>query len=259
MSVYIFDTETTDRDPGREIIEACWLKLRPARDLFEGEDDIPPDLYYIESFSRRYKPATRKLSFGAMAVHHILPEELEGCAPSTDFQLPADATYLIGHSIDFDWEAAGAPANVKRIDTLGMAQWIWTETDSFSQSALLYYLQGPTDLTRATLKHAHGAAIDAQNNLRLLRHILARKPELRTWSALWAYSEECRIPRTCPMAKYRGVLLEDLDRGFIWWCLRQDFIDPYYRKGLERVIENDRKAALAPRTESGAVDDNRPF
>jgi exodeoxyribonuclease X len=241
MSVYVFDTETTDRDPGREIIEAAWLKLPTEPELFGGADRIPVELFAItETYSARFQPV-RRLSFGAMAVHHILPSELGQASPSSTFSLPDDVTYLIGHSIDFDWEAAGSPAHVKRIDTLGMAQWTWTECDSYSQSALLYYLLGATENTRAKLKHAHGALIDAQNNLVLLRHILEKHPEITTWSGLWDYSEECRIPRTCPMKKYAGVLLQDLDRSFIWWCLRQDFIDPYYRKGLERVIDTRRR------------------
>lgn len=258
MSTYIFDTETTDREPGREIIEAAWLKLREAKDLFGDANTIPEDLYYIEAYGQRFCPS-KPIGFGAMAVHHILPGELMGMAPSASFQLPDDAVYIVGHSIDFDWEAAGSPANVKRIDTFAMAQWTWTDCDSYSQSALLYYLQGATESTRARLKHAHGAAVDVQNNLTLLRLILNKHPQIRTWSALWEYSEECRIPRTCPMAKYKGVLLQDLDRGFIWWCLRQDFIDPYYRRGLERVIENDRAAVASPATTSGDEDDDAPY
>ncbi len=39
------------------------------------------------------------------------------------------------------------------------------------------------------------------------------------------------------MKRWDGILLEDMDDSAIDWCLRQDWIDPYLRKGFERVIE----------------------
>jgi|GEM_PF-114078 len=267
MNVLIFDTETTDREPGREIIEAAWLKLRSEPDLLGGTDSIPEFLAFDEFFCSRYRPVTRSLTYGAMAVHHILPSDLANAPPCTEFKLPSDTTYLIGHSIDFDWEAAGSPKDVKRIDTCAIAKWTWTEADSYSQSALLYYLQGADDYTRSQLRHAHGAAVDAKNNLALLGFLLNAHPTVRTWSGLWELSEKCRIPRTCPMAKYRGVLLEDLDEGFIFWCLRQPWLDqdyPYYRQGLERVLEARYPPRPAPTAApaaatSGDDDDDLPF
>lgn len=238
---YIFDTELTDRENG-EIIEAAWLRIESVTDLFgEHLDDIPSPLPICEQFQQRYKPV-KQTTFGALAVHHILPSELEHCRPSSEFALPADTEYLIGHSIDTDWTAAGAPAHIKRIDTCVMAKWIWQDADGYSQSALLYRLLGPLPETRERLLFAHSALVDVQNNLRLLEFILEAKPEIRAWAALHAFSEECRIPRTCPFKRWDGMLLEDMDDGAIGWCLRQDFIDPYFRIGLERVIERRRAA-----------------
>jgi hypothetical protein len=42
-----------------------------------------------------------------------------------------------------------------------------------------------------------------------------------------------------------------LDDGFIDWCLRQDFIDPYYRKGLACVI--DKRYPKSPEKELGVA------
>jgi exodeoxyribonuclease X len=233
---YIFDTELTDRRDG-EIIEAALIRIAEAPDLFGGSDEIDPKLQADGTSFGRYRPS-KPVAFGSMAVHHILPLELEQCRPSSEFELAGDCGYLIGHSIDFDWKAAGSPAHVKRICTHAMAQWLWPDATGYSQSALLYMLLGATHETRELLRKAHCALDDAHNNLTLLGHILALKPEIRTWSQLWEYSEECRIPRTCPMKRNEGVLLEDLDDGFIQWCLGQHWLDPYFRKGLERIIEN---------------------
>jgi len=233
VTTYIFDTETTDRADG-EIIEAAWMQFAPVYDLGGQSDQI--DLRTIGEHSFRYKPS-KPISFGAMAVHHILPHELEGCPPFTEFALPANTVYIIGHSIEFDWKAAGSPKHVKRICTHAIAQWLWPDASGYSQSALIYMLLGATEQTRDLLRGAHGALTDVRNNHILLQHILALKPEITTWSRLWAYSEQCRIPRTCPLKRWDGVLLEDMDDGAINWCLDQPWLDPYFRKGLENVMQ----------------------
>lgn len=225
--ILIFDTETTDKKDG-EIIEAAWVSLCP--------DPIGPEPAILNQYHGRFRPS-RASTFGAMAVHHILPCELEHCPPSASFTLPADTEFLIGHSIDFDWTAAGSPADVCRIDTHAIAQWLWPDATGYSQTALLYLLDGPTPATKALVRNAHGAMADVQINYLLLKHILRAKPEIRTWGDLWAFSEACRVPRTCPLKRWEGVLLADMDYSAIDWCLRQSWLDPYFRKGLERVLE----------------------
>lgn len=241
MTTLIFDTETTSRDEGREIIEAAYIVCPKVNDLAGESDRIHrPLIGPFDRFEQRYRPET-PTTFGALAVHNILPSELEDCLPSSTFALPAGVEYIIGHSIDFDWEAAGKP-DVKRICTLAMAQWTWPDADSYSQSALLYMLLGPTPETRELLRGAHGAMTDVLNNARLLEHILSAKPEIETWSALWEYSEACRIPRTMPLGEKQGVKGMTLDEaveadgGFVDWCLRQDWIDDYLRRGLNEAI-----------------------
>jgi hypothetical protein len=55
------------------------------------------------------------------------------------YTLPADATYLIGHNIDFDWGAIGQP-DIKRICTLALSRKVWPTLDSHSQSAGFFYV-----------------------------------------------------------------------------------------------------------------------
>lgn len=233
MSIYIFDTEQTDRKEG-EIIEAAWLRLASDAGLIGDSDCIPPDLRVEKLFCQRYKPV-KQTTFGALSVHHILPAELEDCPPSSTFVLPADATYLVGHSIDYDWQAAGASATVKRICTHALSQHIWPDADSHSQVALIYMLLGPSESTREQVKGAHGAAADVFLNRILLQRILQVSPDITTWSALWKYSEECRIPVYCPLKRWEGQKLEEMDDGAVNWCLNQ-WLDPYFRKGLEKVM-----------------------
>lgn len=257
-AVLIFDTETSDKEPGREVIEAAWLKVQPRTDLL-GDldyDSIALPFTCSNAFQQRYKP-TKPCTFGSMAVHHILPEELENMPPASEFQLPANVAYICGHKIDFDWETIGKP-NVKRICTLAMSQNIWPTTDSHSQSALLYMLEGPTVRTRSMLRDAHSAVADAANNLVLLEHILAAKPEIRTWSALWAFSEEARCPTVMFMGRNKGVPLSQLESGEIEWYLARDFIDEYQRKALNRELQS-RRSAYATNEDEEEDDDDIHF
>jgi exodeoxyribonuclease X len=231
--VYILDCETNTKKLPREPIEVAFLKIESDPDLLGYTDTIPP-LTKVTSFHQRFKPDVPS-TYGAMAVHHILPEELEGCPPSSSFKLPDGAEYIIGHSIDFDWEAIGAPP-VKRICTFAMSQWVWPQATEHSQVALIYMLQGATPATRNQVRLAHGALADCCMNMALLNYILLQKPEIKTWLQLWEYSEKCRVPRTCPMKRWDGLLLEEMDDGAIRWCLNQDWLDKYLRIGLERVM-----------------------
>ena len=251
MSVAIFDTETTDRKDG-EIIEAAWMLLPVVNDLMGSSDRIS-ETFNHPIISQRFRPS-KPMSYGAIAVHHILPSELEDCPPSSTFKLPDDVTMIVGHSVDFDWAAAGSPPRVKRICTHAMAQHVFPEAGGYSLVALIYYCMGATEVARELVRDAHGAYTDVRLCSILLQFILDKKPEIKTWSALWDLSEECRIPRTCPMKKYEGVLLEDLDDGFIRWCLNQDWLDPYLRIGLDRVM-----AKRYPETRDELDDEDTPW
>jgi exodeoxyribonuclease X len=237
MAIYLVDTETTDRRPPLEVIELAWLRVKPGEDLAGISDSIERSghFQFDSEYCQRFRPA-KPSTYGALAVHHILPHELEGCPPSSSLALPADMTYMIAHNVDFDWEAVGSP-KVKRICTDAMARHVWSDATGYSQVALTYLIGAPTEHTRDKVRRAHGALADVHMNADLLYAILEKRPDILTWSQLWEFSEECRIPRTCPMKRYEGIPLEDLETGFIRWCLGLYDLNPYYRKGLERVMD----------------------
>lgn len=236
MSAYVIDTETTSTEPDREVIEAAWIYVPSIVDLVGHSDRIIDGV-----FVQRYKPS-RRIGLGAMAVHHIVPDDLAECPPSSECALPDNAEYVIGHNVDFDVEALGSPT-VKRICTLAISRYVWPDVDAYSQTALLYHLLGATPETRDLLRNAHSAAVDVINNVVLLEKILEAKPEITTWSQLYAYSEQCRIPRVMPIGEKQGVKgltldeAVDYDPGFCEWCLRQAFIDEYLKTGLRQAFE----------------------
>ena len=218
MTAYLFDTETTGTvEP--EIIEAAWLELRGPRPLTA----VHP------AFSGRYKPS-KPIELGAMAVHHITDDDVADQKPSAEFTLPDDAEYLIGHHIDFDWQAAGSP-ECRRICTLALARKLWPSLDSHSLGALIYHLK--RESARELLRNAHGAVYDVWANVALLQCILDKLPTAETWEKLWLLSEGARVPDLMPFGKHKGSRIADqVPDDYKRWLLGQSDVDPYLRKAL---------------------------
>jgi len=219
MRALIFDTETTGRvEP--DLIEAAWLAVSDLKTL-EVE----------EQFVQRYRP-DKPIEMGAMAVHHILEEELLDCPSARTFTLPEDTGYLVGHSIDYDWGVIGKP-DVKRICTYAMTRKLWPEVDSHSQSALMFHFSKDRKKTRDNLKNAHSALADVKFcRILLNKVILAVRPA--SWEDLWEFSERARIPETMPFGKHKGVKIIDLPDDYRKWALNNlTDMDFYLRKALE--------------------------
>lgn len=226
MNALILDTETTGIDEPQPV-EIAWLRV-------EG-----PEGFNVEQmFCSRYKPS-KPITLGAMATHHIMDEDLVACPPHTDFRLPDGVEYVIGHNVDFDWQAIGKP-EVKRIDTCALSRKLWPGADSHSQSAMLYFLERRT--ARDCLRHAHSAQVDAYNCSRLLIHILAKLAPM-TWQALWQFSEDARVPEVMPFGKHKGMPIADVPADYKRWLIGQPDVDPY----LITALRGQRIAADAPR------------
>ena len=214
----IFDTETTDATEP-QIIEAAYMEL------FHPFDSNP---IYCE----RFKPS-KEITLGAMATHHIIMADLTGCRFSTEFKLPA-VEYLIGHNVDFDWQAAGAPC-VKRICTLALSRYLFPEIDSHSQSAMMYHLF-PDEEAQNWCKGAHNAAADVMMCHELLKALVdemeSREIPCEGWEEIWQASEVARIPTVMTFGMHKGKLLKNVPSSYIKWLLGQPDVDPYLRQAL---------------------------
>lgn len=215
----IFDTETTGiNEP--EVIEAAWLRV-----------GSPFWLAVHEEFNQRYRP-TKAIELGAMATHHIIPEDLVGCPPSSEFSLPDGVEYLIGHNVDFDWKVIGEP-NIKRICTLALCRSLFPDADSHSQSAMIYMLISK-EKARDKLRNAH-AALDDVKNCRIVLDVCLDRlgaTQETTWDEIWQASEKARIPKVMTFGKHKGVAIADIPSDYKGWLLRQPDVDPYLVKAL---------------------------
>lgn len=246
----IFDTETTGLcdDPKKptKMIEAAYL-------AFRGLLDVSPSL----SFYQRYNPfpiehqdAPMKaglMGYGALATHHILPSMLVGMPAPESFHLPAGTRYLIGHNIDFDWQVIKGwhsdYPSLPRIDTLPLCRKAWPGLDSYSQSAVLYFLADnfenvlTLDQARLLLTHAHSAQTDVLICAVILRSLIDHfHPAL--WSDLWNLSEAARVPDCMPFGKHKGTKISDLPADYCEWLLKQADLDPYLRIALNTYYAN---------------------
>jgi len=219
------DTETTtNKDtPERplEVVELAWMPLNAPG-----------------GFRQLYKP-TMPCTWGATAVHHILPLELLDQPPAQ--QAPSDlplAKYWIGHNIDFDWNVLGKP-NVKRICTLAIARKLYPELDSHKLGAMYYALNGATAITRTALRDAHSAAADVEFCTSILNTMLAQRAPMQSLAkpeALWSFSEFCRIPDTITFGKHKGAKIADIPKDYVTWMLRQPDMDEYLVKAVKAVF-----------------------
>jgi exodeoxyribonuclease X len=225
MKAIILDTETTDIE-APEVIELAWADW---------------DLSFTSpgsGFHGYFSPA-KPSSWGALAVHHILPEELEGRPPSSGAaKCVPTVPYWIGHNIDFDWKALGQPP-VKRICTLALARTYFPNCDAHNQTALTYYIDGANKATRDMLRNAHSANADIELTRRLLYACIeqARRAgvTIDTLDQLWQVSESARVPTKFTFGKFRGQPISAADKGYANWYARQPDPDPYMIQAFKRA------------------------
>lgn len=234
-SALIFDTETTGTDHEKDqVIEAAWLQMPERPHMLRNSED--------PSMCQRFKPSV-PISYGAQAVHNIITADLAGCPDSSEFALPDDVDYLIGHNVDFDWRFAGEPS-IKRICTLAISRFLFPEEGSHTQSAMLYKLARRTSreaAMRERLKNAHAALDDVRNNKILLMFLLETAMDAGhacdTWEEVHALSETARIPTVMGFGKHKGTAIErgKLDPGYVRWYRGQADTDPFYMEAFKRA------------------------
>jgi exodeoxyribonuclease X len=225
MKVYLIDTETTGtKEPVP--VELAILEL-PGECTLNAMAE-PPKVVC----NRRYKPG-KPIDLGALCTHHIHEKDLVGCSPWSPPPELAEADYLIGHQIDFDWEAVGRPEKPKRICTLALSRYLWPEIDSHKLGAMTYMVWGEDyEEARTRARGAHGALADVNLTHTLLEVILTMLPEVDTWEALWEASEVARIPLKMTFGKHFGEYIKDIPPSYKQWLLRQSDVDPYLRRAL---------------------------
>ena len=179
------------------------------------------------------------IQLSSMAIHHILPQDLQGKVNFRQFQLPQQTVYLIGHNIDYDIQAIARCGqdvrHIKAICTLALARDLWPHLDSHSLSTLSYFISEDYAATREQLRNAHNAKTDILLTARLLQKIIEHY-QIHDIEQLYQQSQRARRPRFMPFGKYRGTALTELPLDYAQWLLRQNDLDAYLREALEQLF-----------------------
>lgn len=228
MQAIILDTETHNLN-GLPI-EIAYAPV----EIHQGKLSLDRELI----FDQLYSIGDEKISYASMAVHHILESDLVGQPNFSEFKLPQDTTYIIGHNIDYDIRAIQQcgvdTTHIKAICTLALARLVWPNAEAHNISALIYMISKGSEKARDMLKGAHRADADIILTANILMHVIYQL-KIQTIEELFEASEDARIPRSINFGKHRGTAIVDLPADYIQWLLRQEDLDPYLRKALENA------------------------
>lgn len=233
MTALIFDTETHKLHG--DIIEVAAIEIN----FFEYSTTHPIIPTTFE-YKKRFKPS-ESIGLGAMAVHHIVDEDLVKCPSFTKFKMPKDdVQYLIGHNIDYDISAinrAGTKTNgIKAICTLAMARYMWPTLEAHNLTALAYHISSDRKATRRGLRNAHSALNDCQTTYALLLKIVQDKG-FKSFEELYEFSEQARYPTHIFYGKYKGWAIKDLENRNIEWLMSKTD-DHYLQVALEDELHS---------------------
>jgi exodeoxyribonuclease X len=210
----ILDVETNGTQPA-EVIEL----------FYSVHEDLSCLTLLGNTFEKRYGATV--MTAGAMSAHNIMPSEIAGLTAFMPSEVPP-CEYLIGHNIDFDWEAIGKP-ECKRICTLALAREWLPELDSHRLTACMYGILG--EKAKGLCVGAHAASVDVSMVAYFLDHFLKR---FSSFEELWRLSELARVPKVMPFGKHKGELIATMPSGYRAWLLSQPDVDPFLRKALSR-------------------------
>lgn len=221
MRAILFDTETSGKENG-EVIELSYCDVYGS---FDGSR------FYRSSIdTHRFKPE-RGISFGACAVHHILPADVADCEPFNPYFLPVADIY-IGHNVDFDLQFFPNRTPARTIDTLALFR-RYLPSGEHTLGAAYYYVAGMNPAARALVRNAHGAETDVQMTYEILC-FLQNAFECRSLDELARLSDEARVPTHMPFGKFKGQPISEVDNSWRNWYRRQPAPDQYILEAFNR-------------------------
>lgn len=222
MSAIILDTETHD-------MKGYPIEIAFGPCSFEqGELWFDQGKVFDEYFS-----CPEPITYGAMAVHHILESDIAGKPSFETFRAPA-CEYIIGHNIDYDIEAirkADPDFKAKSICTLALARFVWPELDSYTLGSLFYFFSVDKVRARDRLRNAHNAKYDIWFTYIVLKNICL-KLGIKDMQSLYLFSEQARIPTHITFGKHKGAAIKDIPPDYVSWLLKQPDLDLYLKKAL---------------------------
>jgi exodeoxyribonuclease X len=251
--IYI-DTETTDTQ-AKDLIQIAFISDNP---------DI-----WMNAF---VKPK-QEITFGAMAVHNITPEQVEDCDEFEDAKVPeegkdpefngdslkeyvkflADKYIWVAHNVEFDLEVVAKKGIIvdDSICTLKVARHSLTTEDGRDlESYKLQYLRYYLGLYKNEDKE-HIVAHDALSDVYFLRDLFKYLNENTKLSVehMQLISKQPQLIREMSFGKYMGKTFEEIeriDREYLEWVVNSMEDRPDLQWNAKRVLDD----GLRNRTQS---------
>jgi DNA polymerase III epsilon subunit-like protein len=242
----LLDTETTGAGDNDRIIQLGYMVLAPG-EVVEVYND----------FCSSEVP----IGYGAMEVHNITPEMIEGKPPCIEtaayrrlLELNTPENYLIIHNAPFDigmLEKEGFDSRMKLIDTLRCARHIFADEEAHR----LQYFRYRLGLYKEEAKEAEtlGVEIKAHDAIgdvltlklfltELRKAVQERFPDLNPVEKMVELTTEPIFVKSFRFGKYKGRDLADValeDAGYLRWMLTgMENLDEDLRYSINRVLGN---------------------
>lgn len=241
----IIDFEATDASKEAEATQIGYRSVE-----FDREGCISAERDYIPNAP--CSPFTwckpnRAISYGAMAVSHITPADLEKYQDHESVVqtiLPGGKLYVIGHNIDFDIQvAANAGVDTSQymaICTQALARRMLPDLDSYSLGALTYAIN--PELARKYCRNAHNAGYDVTFTLWLLEHLCV-EAGITNMEQLYLASEAARTPIVFDFGKHKGEIIKEVachvkKREYFKWIFENINDKPYLLAACNDAINS---------------------
>jgi len=241
----ILDTETTGAGENDRIIQLGYMVL--------GAKEIEVHNEFCSS--------EVPISYGAMEVHSITPDMIEGkplCAKTEAYkrllELNTPENYVIIHNAVFDigmLEKEGFSLNMKLIDTLRCARHVYADEEAHRLQYFRYKMglykeeQAEADKLGIEVK-AHDAIGDVLT-LKLFLTELRKSVQEKfvgenPVEKMVALTKEPIFVKSFRFGKYKGKDLADVaheDAGYLRWMLKSmDTLDADLKYSIEKVLVN---------------------
>lgn len=245
MKFVILDTETTGAGEADRIIQLGYLVLEAGKEAKIFNDFCASEV---------------PIAFGAMEVHHITPEMIEGKPSCTETEayknlltLNEPTNYLIIHNVPFDLgmlSKEGFECRMNIIDTLRCARHVFDDEEAHRLQYLRYkmglYKEEESEAVKLGVEvKAHDAIGDVLTLKLFLSQLKARVQErfpnenpLEKMVALT--KEPVFFKGPMRFGKHKGKTLFEIaadDRNYLQWMLdKMENLDEDLRFSIQRVL-----------------------